>query len=298
MEAKYQEYLEFALEMAHAAGVTAMAGYQNSDAILKEDGTEVTSVDRRIERRLKAMIARRHPSHEILGEEYGGSYPTGARHLWVLDPIDGTSWYAMGAPLFGTLIALLENGEPVVGVIHMPALQETLYAAKGSGCWYTRSSSTKMRVNARRTVPLGKAVITASGVHGTNLHHMGNGAGWNLSGVISAAGKFKFYGDCVQHVLVCRGLSHAAIDTFMKPWDSAALIPCIQEAGGVAGTISGKHTGVIEGGSLVSACSQVMYDHVIRALRQRGDEVDPEQDSPRGLIIPSGISRISAGGAR
>src|SRR5579863_733443 len=112
----------------------------------KADGSEVTEADRSAELLLRRRIAERYPNHAILGEEFGGDLNRDAEHLWLIDPIDGTASFAMGLPLFGTLIAYLHRGEACVGVIGAHALGETVYAATGHGCWYQRDGSAPERV--------------------------------------------------------------------------------------------------------------------------------------------------------
>ena len=112
-----------------------MPRFQRCAVDWKPDGSEVTEGDRRAEAVMRELIAKHLPAHKVLGEEYGGSQSPTDEPLWVLDPIDGTASFAVGLPIFGTLIGYVEKGEPQVGVIHLPAMGETVYAASGSGCW-------------------------------------------------------------------------------------------------------------------------------------------------------------------
>src|SRR5689334_14609854 len=129
------EILEFALLLAQAAESAIMPVFRICAVDWKPDGSEVTVADRRAEEAMRKLIAERFPYHAVLGEEYGGSHASTAGPLWVLDPIDGTASFAVGLPTFGTLIGYVEDGEPQVGVMHFPAMGETVYAARGSGCW-------------------------------------------------------------------------------------------------------------------------------------------------------------------
>lgn len=129
------EILEFALSLSRAAEAEILPVFRKCTITLKSDGTEVTEADRRAEEVMRSLIEKHCPKHRILGEEFGGSKNPTNDPIWVLDPIDGTTSFAIGLPIFGTLIAYLEGGEPQVGVIHFPAMGETVYAAKGSGCW-------------------------------------------------------------------------------------------------------------------------------------------------------------------
>src|SRR5580658_6436460 len=115
----------------------------------KADGSEVTMADRAAERLLRRHLRSAWPRDAVLGEEYGGEL-TRVGRCWLIDPIDGTASYVLGLPMFGTLISLLIDGEPVFGCIHLSALRETTYAARGHGCWlkYEGASARRVRVSA------------------------------------------------------------------------------------------------------------------------------------------------------
>lgn len=262
------EYLDFGLELAKAAQAQIMPFYQKTTVKLKADGSEVTEADRKAETVMRDMITEHYPGHAILGEEFGSTTVLEARHQWVIDPIDGTAWFAMGLPLFGVLVALMENMEPILGVVHFPMLGETMYAARGDGCWFKRGTEEPIRVQVNQNISqLKDALLSASGVQKSDIRLRVENSASKLSSVIQNARKVRFFGDCVQHSLVCRGTLDAAIDTHMQPWDTAALIPCIEEAGGVATTVDGKREGVVFGGSLVTTCNQSLHDEIIGLLQ-------------------------------
>jgi fructose-1,6-bisphosphatase/inositol monophosphatase family enzyme len=108
----------------------------------KADGSEVTVADKGGERMLRRHLAAAWPRDPVLGEEYGGTLARSGR-CWLIDPIDGTASYVLGVPMFGTLISLLLDGEPVFGCIHLSALKETTYGARGLGCWRQRRSGSR-----------------------------------------------------------------------------------------------------------------------------------------------------------
>jgi histidinol-phosphatase len=274
-----QELLTFALQLAKAAEVHILPYYQRCAVSLKADGTEVTDADRHAEAVMREMITHRFPTHAILGEEFGGSPTADAPQQWIIDPLDGTTWFSLGMPLFGTLIAFLEVQEPVLGVIHFPVLGETVYAGKQLGCWFQRGEAAPMQVRVSAGVPLHEAVVSASGVHGSDIYRGGGGSAYRLTPVLHQARKFRFCGDCMQHALVCRGNLHVAIDTVMQPWDVAALIPCIEEAGGIATTLTGQREGIVFGGSLLTSCDQALHNEVLRLLQ--ADHVPPGEDTSR-----------------
>jgi fructose-1,6-bisphosphatase/inositol monophosphatase family enzyme len=126
-----QELLDFALQLARAAADQIRPHYHNCVVDTKPDGTEVTEADRRAEEAVREMITRHFPDANILGEEFGATDGSKTRYRWVIDPLDGTTWFTLGVPIFGTLIAFLEDDEPLAGVIHFPVTGETIYAGKG-----------------------------------------------------------------------------------------------------------------------------------------------------------------------
>lgn len=261
---RLRELLEFALTLADTAQAEILPHYQRCAVDLKSDGSEVTLADRAAEQAIRAAIAARYPGHAVLGEEFGGERD--AARQWIIDPLDGTSAFALGLPLFGTLIAYAEQGEPLVGVIHFPVLGETVYAARGLGCHFRNRDGDTVAVRVRPATPLSEAVVSASGVHASDIQPEPDGRACALSDLIRRAKKFRICGDCLQHALVCRGSLHVAIDTIMQPWDIAALVPCIEEAGGACATLDGRRDGVVFGGSLVAACDQALLDDVLGVL--------------------------------
>jgi len=260
-------FLDFALTLAQAAEEEIMPHYQDCVASRKADGSDVTIADLSAEQVIRQMIEQRFPEHAVLGEEFGAFGNLQQRYQWILDPLDGTTWFTLGVPIFGILIALLEDNEPVLGVIHLPAMGETVYAARGFGCWFKTAHSAPTRVHVSSGVPLKDAIVSAAGVHGSDIYLGDGNTPYNLTALIRQARKFRFCGDCLQHALVCRGRIHAAVDTIMKPWDSAAIITCIEEAGGIATTIAGERNDVIHGGNLVTACSESLHREIVKLLQ-------------------------------
>lgn len=265
MTAERRELLDFALELAAVGAAQILPRYRRASVSRKADGSEVTDADRGAEAAMRALVADRYPQHAVLGEEFGTSGDAGASHRWVIDPLDGTAWFSLGMPLFGTLIALLEDGEPAIGVVHMPVLAETTYAARGLGCWFKTGDDAPLRVRVTPRGALAEAVVSASGLHGSDVAPADK-ARYALTPVVRGAAKFRLCGDCQQHALVCRGNLHAAIDTIMAPWDIAALVPCVEEAGGVATSLAGGRDGILEGGSLLTSSDPALHREILAIL--------------------------------
>jgi histidinol-phosphatase len=218
----------------------------------KADGSEVTIADRAAERQLRRHLRAAWPRDAVTGEEYGGALARTGR-CWLLDPIDGTASYVLGLPLFGTLVGLLIDGEPVFGCIHLPALKETTYAARGHGCWLTRDGARARRVRVAAPRPLSAAQVGLTSVKESDLaRHPGP---WRLTALARSAGRLRLVGDCVQYALLCRGALDAAVDPLMKPWDIGALAPCVLEAGGSISDLTGATARIVERSSIVAASS-------------------------------------------
>ncbi|MGH7476101.1 MAG: histidinol-phosphatase [Longimicrobiales bacterium] len=240
-ESSLRELSEFAVELAWLAGRSTLAHFQTGVAAeAKPDLTPVTAADRAAERLLRERIEARFPEDGILGEELGEARP-GARRRWILDPIDGTRSFVRGVPLFGVMIGLEEADDVVVGVLHFPALQETVSAARGLGCF----------LNGRRTRVsevdrLEEALILTTDAE--RLPRQGRSEGWDALRFDAAF--VRTWGDCYGHALVATGRAEAMIDPVSAPWDAAALRPIVEEAGGVFTDLMGHATHL--GGSAIS----------------------------------------------
>ncbi len=266
------EFLTFARQLAKTAEAAIMPHFRDHTISFKSDGTEVTIADKQGEQVMRSLIQHHYPEHSILGEEFGASgdeQAMNARYCWVLDPIDGTAWFTLGVPLFGTLVALLEEGEPIVGVIHFPALRETVYAARRQGCWYQLPDQEPVAVTVKPQVALAEAIASATSVHSSDIQAAPGEIPYKLTDVINGVRKFRFCSDCNQHALVSRGKLHLAVDTLMNPWDIAAIVPCVEEAGGKVTNLQGERKNIVLGGSLLSTCGEPLHAEVLRMLQPR-----------------------------
>jgi len=240
-----------------------MTALARSDAIIlgrmhraaaqrKADGSEVTAADRGAERLLRRHIRSAWPRDAVLGEEHGGALTRTGR-CWLVDPIDGTASFVLGLPMFGTLLALLIDGEPVFGCIRLSALDETTYAATGRGCWLIRGRSRprRVRVAAPKSLEHAKVGLTLF----KERHLTQRPGAERVAELTRQVGRLRLVGDCVQYPLVCRGALDAAVDPQMKPWDIAALVPCVLEAGGSVSDFNGETSRIVERSSFVAASS-------------------------------------------
>ena len=225
--------LDFAQDAAWQAGKITLSYFGTSIVPeLKTDQTPVTIADRMAEERLRAMIEMRFPDHAILGEEYGESNP-GARYRWILDPIDGTKTFVQGVPLYGVLVGLEHDGEPLLGVCNLPALGEMVAAARGHGCTVNGRAARVSTVSE-----LGDAVFLA-----TNAASFAQNGREGAYQQLETATRFtRTWGDCYGHILVATGRAELMLDPVMNVWDCAALLPILEEAGGTFTDWDGRAT--------------------------------------------------------
>lgn len=248
------DYLEFAIDAAWQAGRSTLAHYQTGVAIeRKRDQSEVTIADRAAEQLLRTLIVQRFPEHAIVGEEFGADDTRGASHRWLVDPIDGTTTFVRGVPFFGVLIGLEIDGAPCVGVAYFPALDEMVSAATGLGCrWNGRPA----RVTGVGSLAEATLVYTdARDVHGR--------LGDDWRGFLTGTAVQRGWGDCYGHALVATGRADIMLDPRMNPWDCAALIPILQEAGGRFTDWRGRV--VVDGGDAVST-NGTLHGQVLERL--------------------------------
>lgn len=254
------ERLDFALTLLAAAEREILPRFRACAARVKSDGTEVTDADLAAEEAIRALLAKHCPGEAILGEEFGGDDK--AERAWILDPIDGTQAFALGLPTFGTLIGYAERGEPVLGVIGLPGLAMSYRAASGLGCT-KRENGEDARVAASSVSALADAYTSGTSLNRSSVLDQD---GYDLGAVVKASRRFRFVGDCLQHAWVCSGRLDAALDLIVAPWDVAAVIPCVREAGGDLASVTGARTDLLHAGSLISASTPALMDQVVAAL--------------------------------
>jgi len=249
-----QELLDFAIDLAYEAGALTLRYYGHLvDAEGKSDGSPVTIADRNAEQLIRKRVAKRYPDHGVLGEEFGESNQ-GARVRWILDPIDGTRSFMHGVPLYGVLIGIEADGEPVVGITYFPPLDEMVSAGKGLGC---RWNGKPCHVSSVSRIE--DAVVCTTDVE--RLLSKPIGAGWRR--LQQRAAFSRTWGDCYGHALVATGRIEAQVDPVMKPWDAGPFLTITTEAGGRFTTLDGRAT--IHGGSGVST-NGLIHEEVLGEL--------------------------------
>ena len=218
-----RELRDFAADLAWQAGKLTLRYFQTGlTPDLKADQTPVTAADRASERLLRELIEARYPDHSILGEEEGETRP-GATYRWILDPIDGTKTFVRGVPLYAVLVGLEREGEPIVGAINLPVLDELLVAARGEGCfWNSR------RAHVSNVAALRDSLLLCSDAE--SMAQYGRGAAYQR--LVGATKMQRTWGDAYGYALVATGRAELMLDAAMSIWDCAALYPVLTEAGG------------------------------------------------------------------
>jgi histidinol phosphatase-like enzyme (inositol monophosphatase family) len=245
--------LEEAVDLTRRAGALTRRWFRTPDLEVeaKLDDTPVTAADRAAERFLRAELAHAHPADGIVGEEEDDVDGTSGRR-WVIDPIDGTKAFTRGVPLYATLLALLDETGPLLGVVHLPALDETVYAAKGHGCW---CDGAPVRVVKGRATLRGAYVMTSA---------VDTWSPDRLARLAAAGGHLRTWGDAYGYALVATGRVEAMVDPTAALWDLAPMPVILSEAGGRFTTLDGGDDPA--GGSGIGSCGGELHDELLGVL--------------------------------
>ena len=229
-----KQFLETAIQPADAADAVALTGFRNRKFTVsrKADNSEVTEIDRNTETAITSVLRDATPGFGIYGEEHGISGPTDAEYTWVIDPIDGTTNFVRGVPVWGSLIALVHNEVPVLSVVSAPALGMRWWASVGDGAYFNG-----VRIYVSTVSELSDAHVSTT-----------PNKGWEKVGGLPTlqqlqvdALRSRGFGDFWQHMLVAQGAIDIAIDAIgLAPYDNAAIYPIVQEAGGTITDRLGK----------------------------------------------------------
>lgn len=254
-----RELLDFATDAVWQAGRATLAHFQaRLDIERKPDDSPVTIADRTAEQILRRLIEERFPQHAIIGEELGQAPGKDSSHRWILDPIDGTQSFIRGVPLYGMLVGLEVSGEMFLGVAHFPALGEMFAAATGEGCRWNGKPA--------RVSPVSR--LTEALLAYTDARDLAEQSADAWSRLQKATRLQRGFPDCYGHCLVASGRAEIMLDAYMSPWDCAALLPILREAGGTFTDWKGKAT--IDGGNAFST-NGLLFGQVLEILRSPSD---------------------------
>ncbi|CAM3620947.1 histidinol-phosphatase [Kibdelosporangium persicum] len=234
--------LDFALRLADAADEITSARFRAQDLKVsrKPDRTPVTDADTAVEDAIRALIARHHPDDQVAGEERGGEIGRG--RTWVIDPIDGTKNFLRGVPAWATLISLVINGHPVVGVVSAPALGRRWFAEATEGAY----AEDGRNLSVSGVTSLSDAYLSTTHL-GSWVEYHSREAYLRL---VDACWENRAFGDFWQHCLVAEGVIDIAAEAIVNPWDVAAIEVIVKEAGGRFTDLKGVDTFL--GGSALS----------------------------------------------
>ena len=193
------------------------------DSTSKDDGSPVTEADRAAEEFLRTELARRYPDDGVVGEEYGETNGTSGR-CWVIDPVDGTRTFVRGVPLFATLLALIDHSGPAVGVAHVPALDETVFAGRGRGAQHAYGGETRPATVSDRRRLEGSYLVTSG------IEYLPERARRLL---LHPGPLVRTWGDGYGYVLLSTGRAEIMLDAGLSLWDVAPMLVIVPEAGGV-----------------------------------------------------------------
>jgi histidinol-phosphatase len=248
--------LALALELADIADAITLPHFRSSTLRVdhKSDDSEVTVADRSSEAAIRARLTAERPDHAVLGEEEGLIGPQVATARWIIDPIDGTSNYVRGIPIWASLIALEVDGALVVGVASAPALGRRWWAAKGLGAFADGD-----RIGVSAVADLAEAHLAYSDV-GSFYDH---GHGDELVDLSRRVRRARGVGDFWMHVLVAEGGFDVAVEPVVSLWDLAAVQVIVEEAGGRFTSLAG-----VARADAGSACSTngLLHEEVLRAF--------------------------------
>ena len=255
------EYGALLEEIAGEADAIAMRFFRTEEIRIdkKEDGSAVTQADRGVEGMARAKVAASGMSMDVLGEEMGGGNAKGpatnGRARLIIDPIDGTEEFSRGITTFGTLLGIERDGDIVAAIVSAPALGMRWCAYRGEGAW---RNGKKMHVSDVSRLSGGMVLTGGTGPNSNRRNTE------KMRVVLDAARYGRSFGGFWKHMMVAEGAIEAAVDLHSKPWDLAPVGLVVQEAGGRATDVNGKHS--IYNGSLVSTNGKI-HDEVLALLQ-------------------------------
>jgi histidinol phosphatase-like enzyme (inositol monophosphatase family) len=252
--------IDFLRRIAAAAAAETLPRFRSQGTVankLAAGFDPVTEADQQSELAIRALIESEFPDHGILGEEHGSTQGD-SRHVWVIDPIDGTRAFISGLPTWGTLVGLTEDGDAVAGMMSQPFTGELFYA-NGSGSHYEGPGGPR-KLSTRKTTALSEATFFTT----TPALFMGEARG-RYDRFESTVRLARYGTDCYAFAMLAAGHVDIVADPGLKPYDIVALIPIIEKAGGVITTFEGDPAE--KGGDIVAAATPELHAAAIAALR-------------------------------
>ncbi len=246
----------FAEELADAARTCTLKYFRKSiDITNKQDNSPVTIADQQTEKLLREMILNTYPDHGIFGEEYGVER-LNANSIWVIDPIDGTASFITGVPLYGTLISLVCNNKPILGLIDMPAMDERWIATTETPAHYNGSpchTSNCIELSSAKLLCTTTDMFTTKELNTFNT-------------VSQATSLRRFGGDCYCYGLLASGHVDLVVESALQPYDYMAHVPVVEGAGGVISDWQGNALTIHSGPQVVAASTKELHRQALGLL--------------------------------
>ncbi|MFJ2742934.1 histidinol-phosphatase [Streptomyces sp. NPDC087440] len=256
-----QDDLELALRLGDIADDITRHRFRALDLTIREkpDRTPVTDADTDVETAVRKALTSARPADAFAGEETGGSVTAG--RTWLIDPIDGTKNFLRGVPVWATLIALLEDGRPTVGVISAPALYSRWWAAAGHGAWLRRgpAGSAPLPLRVSGNTRLADAYLSTTSTRTWDVFHS-RAAYLRLA---EECWEDRAFGDFLQHCMVAEGTLDIAAEPVVNPWDIAAVQVLVSEAGGLCTDLLGHSP---HGGTGVLSANPQLHPLAVKVL--------------------------------
>jgi inositol-phosphate phosphatase/L-galactose 1-phosphate phosphatase/histidinol-phosphatase len=254
-------FLATAHALADSAREIALRWFRTPLVVdVKADASPVTQADRGIEAMCRERLATLHPDHGIAGEEFGNER-IDAEFVWVIDPIDGTTAFISGFPLWGVLIGVLHRGVPVLGLIDAPATGERWSAARGSVAHFQPPGAPARRCLTSGCAELGRARLAT-----TSPDDFDAAQADAFARVRSRVAMCRYGGDCYSYGLLASGHLDLVIEAGLEPHDFLPLVPVIEAAGGVITDWSGRPLRLHSGSDVIAAASPTLHDQTLAVL--------------------------------
>ncbi|HEX6830727.1 MAG TPA: histidinol-phosphatase [Methyloceanibacter sp.] len=257
----FDDLLATAHALADQAGAVILPHFRTALAIDHKGGAlfdPVTAADLAAETAIRSALAATHPAHGIVGEEFG-STGTGADYCWIIDPIDGTRAFIVGQPLWGTLIGLVRNGVPLLGLMNQPFTGERYWSGERQS-YFRHSSGIEQTIHTRACANLSEALLTASS---PDLFETQEEQA-RFAALASAVRLRRFGGDCYNYCLLALGQIDLVVEAGLKDFDIVPLIPIIERAGGVVSTWEGGDPR--QGGRILAAGDPRLHEQAVKIL--------------------------------
>ncbi len=255
------EYIAFGHRLADAAALETLAHFRQRPEIGDKaaDGKmdPVTEADRGAEQAIRALIETSYPTHGIVGEEFGDR-PAHSAYVWVIDPLDGTRAFVTGLPLWGTLICLQKDGEPILGLFDQPYIGERFIGRPGRAELVTRGPAQTLSTSACSRLPDASLGTTSPEIF------VGKGELAAFEAVADVCRLLRFGGDCYLYGMLAAGHLDLVIEASLKPFDIAALVPIVRGAGGVITQWTGGPAQI--GGRIVAAATPSLHAQAMEML--------------------------------